>query len=297
MPSFSRRDRDDARDDREPTRACREHNVRSGGLSCASALVALSTLVACGAPSSDDGAQLASDEPSLNEARVGDENGEETASAPRVVTPTESGDAPSNGAPSPSPSLAAQLLAKTKSCAKVSKSPYANNSGGSATVDICGLTNAVYWRADLDVDCDGKSSSVCNSSTDPWYQPQTAATDSKGEYLDAATLPYVVVPGVSTRWSYKSSGIAMGSVVAVIHDDKVVFGVVGDIGPTSAIGEASYAMAKSLGIDPNPKTGGIGSGVTYVVFTGTSGVVGKKEDHAEASALGMQRAKQLLAEN
>lgn len=259
------------------------------------AFVLLATLLACGAPSAEGGDVVADEQSIADEHPAGKEDDTSSTEAPRVVAPSEI--ARASTTETPVVPLASQLLAKMKSCTKVSKSPYAPNSGGSATVDICGLTNAVYWQADLDVDCDGKSSSACSSATDPWYQAQTAATDSQGEYLDAAELPYVVVPGVSTRWSYKSSGVAMGSVVAVIYDDKVEFGIVGDIGPTGAIGEASYAMAKRLGIDPNPKTGGIGSGVTYLVFTGTSGIVTKNEDHAEAVSVGVKRANEFLAEN
>ena len=89
----------------------------------------------------------------------------------------------------------------------------------------------------------------------------------------------------------------MGSVAAVIYDGKIEYGIVGDVGPTSIIGEASYAMAKRLGINPDPKVGGISTGVTYIVFTGPSGVVSKKEDHAEAVTKGTARAAQFLAEN
>jgi hypothetical protein len=105
------------------------------------------------------------------------------------------------------------------------------------------------------------------------------------------------VPGVSSRWSYKAAGITMGTVAVVIYDGKMEFGIVGDVGPKAILGEASYAMAKRLGINPNPSTGGTDSGVTYVVFTGSSAVVSKNEDHAEAVRVGKRRAAQLLDEN
>jgi hypothetical protein len=159
------------------------------------------------------------------------------------------------------------------------------------------LKNAVYFKADMDIDCDGQRSDVCNSHTDGAYQSQTAATDSGGDPLDAASLPYLVLPGASSRWSFSASDIKLGSVAAVIYNGKMEFGIVGDIGPKAIIGEASYAMAKSLGIDPNPSTGGVDSGVTYVVFTGSSGVVGTNEDHEEAFLIGRLRAAQLLREN
>src|SRR5262249_20650006 len=144
---------------------------------------------------------------------------------------------------------------------------------------------AVFWKADLDVDCDGKESTACNKTTDPWFLPETAATDSTGAPLDAASLPYLVVPGVSARWSFKGAGVALGNVGAVIYDGKMEFGIVGDIGPTTIIGEASYAMASKLGINPDPKVGGTAAEVAYVVFTGPSAAVKKNEDHAEAIAL------------
>ncbi len=149
----------------------------------------------------------------------------------------------------------------------------------------------------MDVDCDGLTSTQCNKNTDPWYQAQTAATDSQGNYLDAAKLPYVVVPGISTRFSYKAAGLHFGSIIAVIYKGKVTYGVFGDIGPTSIIGEASYAMAASLGINPDPAVGGADSGVTYIAFSGQSGVAPKIEDHAATTTEGEQLASQLVQSN
>jgi hypothetical protein len=185
------------------------------------------------------------------------------------------------------------LLAKVSTCVtKVSASRYAKDNGGAATIDVCSTGGAIYFTADMDIDCDGKASAVCNINTDASYQSQTAATDSQGKYLDAATLPFIVVPGVSSRWSYKNSGIVMGSVAAVIYNGKVEYGIVGDVGPTNIIGEASYAMAKRLGINPNPSTGGTASGVTYVIFPDAR--VTKREDHAAAVVLAEERARQLI---
>lgn len=115
---------------------------------------------------------------------------------------------------------AQELLARVTSCAKkLSSAPYAKDQGGQATIDVCGLTGAVFWRADMDIDCDGKRSSACNTGTDASYQPETAS-DSSGQPLDAASLPFVVVPMKSTRWDYKASGLALGNVVAVMGGDR-----------------------------------------------------------------------------
>lgn len=188
---------------------------------------------------------------------------------------------------------AAQLLGALTTC-NVVGGKYAHNGGGTPTVDICGLTGAVFWKADLDVDCDGKETPQCNLMTDPYFMNQTAATDSMGDPLDAATLPFVVVPGVSTRWSYRNAGLRMGSVAVVIYKDKVEYGVLGDVGPTASIGEASYRMAEVLGINPDPRIGGTSQEVAYIAFTGTAAEVDVMEDHAMAVTIGVAHARALL---
>jgi hypothetical protein len=193
------------------------------------------------------------------------------------------------------PPTAAELLAKLATCNRVGGN-YATDSGEAQTISICGLANAVFWKADLDIDCDGKPSAECNSMTDPSFQAQTSATDSHGDYLDSAMLPYVVVPLPSARFDYNAAGLEYGSVIAVIYQDKVEYGVFGDEGPTTIIGEASYRMAQSLGIDPDPSTGGADSGAAYLAFTGPSAVTMVIEDHDEAVRIGIAKAQALLAQ-
>jgi hypothetical protein len=127
------------------------------------------------------------------------------------------------------------------------------------------------------------------------YPP--AAVDSKGNPLDASTLPFVVVPGSSNGFNYKTAGLKLGSVVAVIYNDKIAYGILGDVGPTGILGEASYAMAQKLGINPSPTSGGVDSGVTYVAFTGAAAVVTKNEDAVQAVELGQSRAAEFIAGN
>lgn len=194
------------------------------------------------------------------------------------------------------PPTAAELLARIATCDPVVGGPFSLDSSEPETVSICGLPNAVYWKAELDVDCDGKMTTQCNIDTDGAYQDQTAATDSMGDPLDAAALPYVVIPGKSPRFDYRMAGLAMGSVFAVIYNDQVQYGVAGDIGPTAIIGEASYRMAELLGIDPDPSTGGTDDEVAYIGFTGTTAIVDPIEDHDAAVSLGLEKATELLAQ-
>ncbi|MGW6020295.1 glycoside hydrolase family 75 protein [Streptomyces sp. NPDC055099] len=187
------------------------------------------------------------------------------------------------------------LLAKVTTCEQVSSGNYRTDSGAQADVPVCGKRGAVFWKADMDIDCDGRPSKACNRRTDPLFQDTTAFQESNGRQLSAEYLPYVVVPGPSSRWNYAKHGISGGSVVAVIHQGKVVYAVVGDTGPTDLIGEASYATAKSLGIDPDPRTGGTGAGVTYIVFDGPK--ASPIESHRAAVTQGDALARQFLRQN
>ncbi|MEU2711870.1 glycoside hydrolase family 75 protein [Streptomyces sp. NPDC007205] len=188
---------------------------------------------------------------------------------------------------------AADLLAKVTSCSQISNGMYKTDDETSATVPVCGKNGAVFWKADMDVDCDGQRTAYCNEDHDPWYQDDTAFHQSDGKPLKAESLPYVVVPGSSSIWNYAGAGIKGGGVVAVIYRDKVEYAVVGDTGPTQLIGEASYATAKALGIDPDPAHGGVDSGVTYILFKNSK--VSPIESHGAAASLGDQLAKQFLA--
>ena len=122
--------------------------------------------------------------------------------------------------------------------------------------------------------------------SDPDYLPDTSGVDSMGDPLDASTLPFIVIPLASSRFRYADHGIRVGQIALVLYRDRMVFGIFGDAGPASIIGEASFAMAEALGIPSSPRTGGVDSGVTYLVFTGPAARVTRNEDHAEAVRLG-----------
>ncbi|OCC13150.1 glycoside hydrolase family 75 protein [Streptomyces sp. PTY087I2] len=188
---------------------------------------------------------------------------------------------------------AAELLAEVRACSRISKGKYRTDSGSAkATVPVCGTGDAVFWKADMDIDCDGRKTKACNRKTDPYFLPETAFQSSRGEPLDSAALPHVVVPGPSKVWDYRKSGLTGGSVVAVVYRDRVRYGVIGDTGPTGIIGEASYAMAKALGIDPDSSTGGAASGVTYIAFKDSR--ISPIESRARAQSRGAALAREFV---
>ncbi|MBN0044465.1 glycoside hydrolase family 75 protein [Streptomyces actuosus] len=188
---------------------------------------------------------------------------------------------------------AAALLARTRSCDRISRGTYRTDEEKPPSVAVCGAKGAVFWTADLDVDCDGLRTSRCNEHTDPWYQDDTAFHQSDGRPLQADRLPYIVVPGASAIWDYRGARLRGGEVVAVVHDGRVEYAVVGDLGPKEIIGEASYAAARALGIDPDPARGGTDKAVTYVVFTGSRAT--PIESHGAARAVGERLARQFVA--
>ncbi|WP_438290823.1 glycoside hydrolase family 75 protein [Streptomyces sp. HUAS TT7] len=190
---------------------------------------------------------------------------------------------------------AAELLAKVATCSQISHGKYKTDTSAAAAVPVCGMDGAVFWKAGLGIDCDGQITEACNENTDPWFQPDTTFHQSNGMPLSAEQLPYVVVPSAGSIWNYASDGIKGGGVVAVIYGNKVEYAVVGDLGPSNTIGEASYATAKALGMDPDPRTGGAASGVTYILFKNSQAK--PIESHGAARTLGHDLTQRFLANN
>jgi hypothetical protein len=177
----------------------------------------------------------------------------------------------------------AEVMARLGACTRIG-GDYARDSGGTENLPICQTDTVIWWDADMDIDCDGGRGAECMA--DPYYLPDTSAVDSMGDPLDASTLPFIVIPLASSRFRYADHDIRHGQVALVMYRDRMVFGIFGDLGPATILGEASYAMAEALGIPSSPISGGVGSGVTYLVFPGASARVTRNEDHDEAVTLG-----------
>ncbi|MEU3840442.1 glycoside hydrolase family 75 protein [Streptomyces sp. NPDC028635] len=190
---------------------------------------------------------------------------------------------------------AADLLAEVRSCKQVSHGLYRTDQDKAPAVPVCGAKGAVFFTADMDIDCDGRPSARCSRATDSSFQDDTAFHQSDGRPLRADRLPFVVVPGASDLWDYRAAGVRGGGVAAVIHDDQVEYAIVGDVGPKQIIGEASYATAAALGLDPDPERGGTDAPVTYILFTGSQ--VTPLESHTEAVTLGERLAREFLKNN
>jgi len=208
----------------------------------------------------------------------------------------------SAGGASNGPPTAAQLMAKLGACTAVHNPPFNPDEGSATKIDVCKTGNALWWRADMDVDCDGIQTPPCN--TDNTGQPQTSvqSNDIPGGDVDPTKLPYFVMPlgNPETEW-YTAYGVDLGQVGAVIYKGQVIYGVFADQAGGNFIGEASYKMC-SLFIGANncdPNNGGIDPlDVTYVTFSGTTPRVSGADflDHDKQTALGEAAAKAWLAQ-
>ena len=75
-------------------------------------------------------------------------------------------------------------------------------------------------------------------------------------YVDAASVPYIVLP---SHWRRQAVGVVLGC-KATVEDIKTgnVLNAAGvlDFGPQGKLGEASIACAKFFGVPSSPKNGG-----------------------------------------
>ena len=213
-----------------------------------------------------------------------------------------------------------RLLALTKNCTAANAIP---SDPGNFVLDngmvarVCSLKGgpgnaggAVYFTADMDIDCDGLTTAHCpgtGANMDPSYDNRTSfhgphsASNAKGPSLASENTPYVVIPQeVVYPGLDQTNG---GNIVAVIYSDQIEFAVFGDqiaAQPNQkgeAIGEASVRTANGLGIPSSPANGGVGGGVTYIAFVGTGSQPADMEDVAEIQRLGARLTESLLRNN
>ena len=197
----------------------------------------------------------------------------------------------SNGRPT-----ADALLGLLEPCIQISNGQLAREAGKAKDIPVCGFGSAVYWTSQLSVDCDGKRTDTCNAQTDPQSSDSTLGKDSGGESLDAAAVPFVEVPRASSAFDYEAAGLRMGSVVAVIYQGRLAYGVLGQEQAQDVIGAASVAMANDLGINSDPIRGGLQTkDVTYLAFEGNEWVAPALEDVTQSAALAERAASELLA--
>jgi hypothetical protein len=210
------------------------------------------------------------------------------------IAPPISDDAGARDAALP-PATLADLLALTQHCEVASTAKYSPHTGLPATVDICKLNGGFFYTSEMLIDCDGQAATECAKAK--MRGTQTATRQSDGKPLNPVKVPFIVLPDRSARFDYVAANIQEGAVAIAIYNGRMVYGIFGDTGPADMIGQGSYAMAKALGINPDPLTGGAPSGVTYFVFSGAGTRPVPTEDPAAAATLGAAFAARLVADN
>ncbi|MBL4844376.1 MAG: peptidoglycan-binding protein [Planctomycetes bacterium] len=112
----------------------------------------------------------------------------------------------------------------------------------------------------LAIDADGDGDAW---KSDPWGQAETSLQWGGGRSLNPTKTPFFVLP-IGFDKAYP--GVKLGDLGAVIYRGKIAFAIFGDRGPGTKIGEGSIALAKELGINADPRTGGASEGVLWIVF-------------------------------
>jgi Fungal chitosanase of glycosyl hydrolase group 75 len=94
----------------------------------------------------------------------------------------------------------------------------------------------------------------------------TKAASDPTRYVDSASINFFVLPGGLNL------GEKLGDFGVIINPQtsRWDYAIYADVGPRAKIGEGSVGLAKSLGIPSSPRTGGVGHGIVYIIFPGTS---------------------------
>lgn len=115
------------------------------------------------------------------------------------------------------------------------------------------------------------------------YDSSIRSERNPHRFVDAAHIPYVVLPPVGLKHA------KLGDFATVINlrNGRVAGAIVADeSAPDLEMGEGSIALAKELGINPNPRTGGTDDGVAYVIYPGSGN--GKPRSAKAIAAISQQ---------
>jgi peptidoglycan hydrolase-like protein with peptidoglycan-binding domain len=133
-----------------------------------------------------------------------------------------------------------------------------------ATRTASGAVGAARFTSKLDIDSDGAPG--ITHAQDPWHQ-DTTSLKFAGGYVDASTIPYIVLPPSLAS----ASGAKLGDLVQVSYQGKSTYAIFADTGPSTKLGEGSMALANQLGINSDPKNGGLDAQKVQMVILPGSG--------------------------
>jgi hypothetical protein len=170
-----------------------------------------------------------------------------------------------------------------------------NNRLGLDSIDHAGYPGN-WWALATDTG-NPNGRPVIQGSNDPapgFYVSMTSLYDSSvadehnpRRFVDAATIPYVVLPPKGFVHA------KLGDFAAVLNlkNGKIAGAIVADeSAPRLPMGEGSMALAQMLGIDSNPRTGGIESGVAWIIFPHSGN--GEPRSSGDIAKLSLERFNQ-----
>ncbi|MBK8257940.1 MAG: PAAR domain-containing protein [Polyangiaceae bacterium] len=134
------------------------------------------------------------------------------------------------------------------------------------STDDSGNVNAMGFKAPAAICADGAPKGVAGDT----YQPTTSFQFSDGSYINADTIPYVVLPQAKNsagNWAsahnvkgnpFGDAGIKPGDYVKITNpaNGNTVYAIWGENGPSGEVGEISMAAARDLGLNDSPISGG-----------------------------------------
>ncbi|KAI5478040.1 beta dna polymerase [Pseudohyphozyma bogoriensis] len=175
---------------------------------------------------------------------------------------------------------------------------YSANGSGKDGTHYCGDSESpsyIYWGSNMDVDCDGGSTSDNACSNDPSHQSDTAFQDSSGNNIDAVNVPYVVIDQ-DDYFDPSKFGVQDLAVVAVVCNGKLTWGVWADTNGDGSMGEASLKLAQTcFGSAMTGDSGHDEADVLCVVFVGSKSdtvPLGDGSDFDAMNTIGQKLLKQ-----
>ncbi len=148
--------------------------------------------------------------------------------------------------------------------------PNAYNPADTGLDDLNNAGEPGHW---LGLARDPKGNPYVQGPDDPfpgYYVSTTALSDrtkdvsDPSKYVDAAKIPYLVLP----RGLARPAGARLGDFAVVFNrrNAKSAYAIFADVGPPEGIGEGSIALAENLGVWSDPRRGGTRRGIVYLIF-------------------------------
>jgi hypothetical protein len=128
-------------------------------------------------------------------------------------------------------------------------------------------TAGIYLRSGMSIDADGSPRA---GQIDPNGQSGTRMRYADSKSVNSEVVPYMVLPS----GAYQKFGIKLGDLALVRNTDngRMSVAVFADTGPPHRTGEGSMELAREVGLNPSPTSGGTPKpSIEYLILPKTHG--------------------------